>query len=325
MTEQKGNQTGWGPSTGLHRFAIIVACLTLVLLVAGGLVTSNEAGDSVPDWPLSFGRWIIGSNNFVANVRYEYSHRVIAGAVGFATFALALWAWIKEKRSWVKWLALAAFAGVVAQAALGGMRVLFPAYKAAIAIPHALIAQSFFALLVSLAVFTSRGWWMRQEQTADSANSLIRLLAPLTIAVVLVQLVLGAGFRHRAFGIIPHISGAFVVTILLVATAVTVLVRHAKDRYLRRPALVALALLVVQLGLGIGAYLARLASGSDPLPLEPMISLTVAHLAVGALLLATVMVLTLRCYRVLAPRSENEKKVADPAAELASTPRRATA
>src|SRR5215813_2802625 len=79
---------------GIHRLAILLASMTLILLVAGALVTSNEAGDSVPDWPLSFGRWVINSNYFVANVRYEYSHRIIAFFVGSTTLVLAIWSWI---------------------------------------------------------------------------------------------------------------------------------------------------------------------------------------------------------------------------------------
>src|SRR5512147_373163 len=78
------------PNIGLHRLALLLSCMTIVLLGAGALVTSNEAGDSVPDWPLSFGRWLISSNHFVANVRFEYSHRVIAGVVGLTTLLVAL-------------------------------------------------------------------------------------------------------------------------------------------------------------------------------------------------------------------------------------------
>src|ERR1700742_380892 len=87
------------PNRGLHFFAIFVAVLTVILLLAGALVTSNDAVDSVPDWPLSFGRWLISSDHFVSNVRYEYSHRFIAGTVGFMTFILALWTWFGEKRT----------------------------------------------------------------------------------------------------------------------------------------------------------------------------------------------------------------------------------
>lgn len=290
-----------GPNIWLHRLAVLLSCLTVVLLVAGALVTSNEAGDSVPDWPVSFGRWLIGSNNFVANVRYEYSHRFVAGVVGVTTLLLAVWTCFSERRSWMRKLGLIAFAGVVAQAGIGGLRVLFPEHKALIAVPHALVAQSFFAVVVAIAVFTSRSWSAAQEVKADAVSLPLRKLVAVTVGAVLIQLVLGAGFRHQAFGIIPHIVGAGVVTLLIVSTVVVLMRRHRGDDYLARPGKLAVALLVLQLGLGVAAYLARLASASDPQPLEPMISLTVAHLVVGGLTLATMVVMALRCYQVLAP------------------------
>jgi heme A synthase len=121
--------------------------------------------------------------------------------------------------------------------------------------------------------------------------------------------VLGAGFRHQAFGIIPHIVGAAVVAILIVSTVVVLMRRHANDQYLARPGKLAAALLLVQLGLGVAAYLARLASAGDPQPLEPMISLTVAHLVVGGLTLAAMVVLALRCFQVLAPEHKQAGEV----------------
>ena len=304
MIDHKSTVMNEEPNVGLHRLAILLSCMTVVLLVAGALVTSNEAGDSVPDWPVSFGRWLISSRNFVANVRFEYSHRVIAGIVGLTTLLLTAWTYFSDRRSWMRKLGLIAFAGVVAQAAIGGLRVLFPEYKALIAVPHALIAQSFFAVVVAIAVFTSRGWSAPHEVRTDDADLPLRKLVAATVVAVLVQLVLGAGFRHQAFGIIPHIFGAMVVTLLVVLTFALVMRRHERDAYVAGPAKLAIGLLVIQLGLGVAAYVARLAAAGDPQPLEPMISLTVAHLVVGALTLASVVVLALRCYQVLAAERE---------------------
>lgn len=307
----------------LHRFALATVALTLFLLVVGALVTSNEAGDSVPDWPLSFGRWLIASEYFTGNIRYEYSHRFIAGCVGVATFILALWISMRDHRSWMKKLAWVVFAGVVAQALLGGVRVMLGEEgKLYISVPHALIAQSFFGALVSIAVFTSKSWFRSLPLRFDSVARPLRRLTTISVVAVLAQLVLGAGFRHRVFGIIPHVVGAIVVASLILWTVTIVARRHWRDAYLRRPAMALFWLLFAQLGLGICAYLARLASLGDPQPLEPMITLTVAHVAVGAMTLATLIVLTLRSYRALAPRSERVRDVAEAAA---SSARRATA
>src|SRR5262245_52892679 len=177
---------------GIHRLAILLASMTLILLIAGALVTSNEAGDSVPDWPLSFGRWLLSSRHWAANVRYEYSHRFIAGVVGIATFLLAAWTVLTERRRWMRMLALIAFTGVVAQAVIGGVRVHFPAYKALIAVPHALVAQSFLGVIVAIAIFTSRSWSERPDATIDSGRPSLRAMVTLTLGALLVQLVLGA-------------------------------------------------------------------------------------------------------------------------------------
>jgi heme a synthase len=332
-----------GPSRGLHLFAVFVAILTVALLLAGALVTSNEAGDSVPDWPLSFGRWLIHPDHFVSNVRYEYSHRFIAGAVGLATFVLALWAWVGDRRKWVRRFALLVFAGVVAQGMIGGVRVLFPAYKPLIAVPHALIAQSFFGAIVAIAVFTSRGWSARHDTRPDAGGFGLRRLTALSLGVVLGQLVLGAGFRHGAFGILPHALGAVAVTAVVLWTALAALRRHGDTRYLARPARLLVVALALQVTLGVLAYVTRMSVAGQPLagvadffsrmtlaplqslifvqPVEPMISLTAAHVVVGALTLATVVVLTLRTYQVVTPAAA----LADsPGANaLASSPRKA--
>src|SRR5262249_48162758 len=192
-----------GKNRGLHRLSLVLAAMTLMLLVAGALVTSNEAGDSVPDWPLSFGRWVIKSNYFVANVRYEYSHRVIAFFVGSTTVALAIYAWSVGARPLLRKLALVAFAGVVTQALIGGARVSLPAYKPLIAIPHALVAQSFFAPIVVIAVLTSDSWRETRPLSEDGGPSPARRLAIITVCAILAQATLGAGFRHGAFGVAP--------------------------------------------------------------------------------------------------------------------------
>lgn len=332
-----------GPNRGLHLFAIFVAVLTVILLIAGALVTSNEAGDSVPDWPLSFGRWLIHPDHFISGVRYEYSHRFIAGAVGFATFVLALWAWFGDHRKRVRRFALLVFVGVVAQGMLGGVRVLFPTYKPLIAVPHALIAQSFFGAIVAIAVFTSRGWFARHVIQTGAGGQALRRLTAWSLGVVLGQLVLGAAFRHGAIGIIPHALGALAVSAVVAWTALATLRRFGSQGYLARPARLLMVVLVAQVTLGVLAYITRMAAAGQALagvadffnrmtlaplpslilvqPVEPMISLTVAHVVVGALTLATVVVLTLRTYQVVAP----EAAATDPAGAnaLASSPRKA--
>src|SRR3954463_1862952 len=133
----------------VHRFAIFVACCTFFLLVAGALVTSNDAGLSVPDWPLSYGSL---TPPMVGGIFYEHGHRVIAATVGLLSIVLAVWLWRVESRAWVRWLGIAAVGAVVAQGILGGLTVLFflpPAVSSA----HAALAQLFFCTILSIALF----------------------------------------------------------------------------------------------------------------------------------------------------------------------------
>jgi heme A synthase len=99
--------------------------------------------------------------------------------------------------------------------------------------------------------------------------------------------------------LLTHIGGAAAVTLLLGTAALLILRRHARETFLTRPAKLALALLAVQLLLGIAAYVTRMASPNDPQPLNPMVGITVAHVACGALVFATTIVLTLRTFKVL--------------------------
>ena len=84
---------------GLHRYAIFVAVCTFLLLIAGALVTSNDAALSVPDWPLSYGTL---TPPMVGGIVYEHSHRVIAAVVGLFTIILAVWTWRTEERRWLR-------------------------------------------------------------------------------------------------------------------------------------------------------------------------------------------------------------------------------
>ncbi|HYL99364.1 MAG TPA: COX15/CtaA family protein [Blastocatellia bacterium] len=308
----------YGQFGGIHFLTIVLGLVTVLLLIAGGLVTSNVAGDSVPDWPLSLGRWVLfGSRGFVGNVRYEYTHRAIAGAVTVATALVALWAWVSPSlRKRFGWLTAAALGGVLAQAGLGGVRVLLPEYKAPIAIVHALVAQGFFCLVISLWVVTSNAWNSSRPTGTDTGNIPLRTVSAVTVGAILVQLVLGAGFRHGVLGIGWHIGGAVAVTALIGLTAHSAARRHKSEPYIRRPAIVLSIFLLCQLGLGIGAYISRVASVNDPQPLEPMVYLTVAHVVVGALTLASALVLALRCRQVLSAASS--EGVVGPAAPYAS-------
>jgi cytochrome c oxidase assembly protein subunit 15 len=299
-------------SKGLNRFAILVACATFFLIIAGALVTSNDAGLATSDWPLSNGEFL---PPMVGNMFYEHGHRMIATTVGLLTIGLAIYVRLKEKRMWIWRLTLFALIAVIAQGILGGLTVKMM-LPIGVSTAHATLAQLFFCTTVSLAVFTSRSW-IEARPLPEEKGSPLRHMCTIALLIILVQLVLGATLRHSAKWdqplpvqlILAHVAGAIAVMVALGGTSISVLRRYKGEKFLTRPATIALVLLVVQLTLGVAAYLTRVKSPDDPQPLHPMIGVTVAHVACGALVFATTIVLTLRAYRVL-PASEAAMEMA---------------
>src|SRR6266404_4280252 len=295
---------------------LLVACATLFLIIAGALVTSHDAGLATSDWPLS-NRQVFP--RMVGNLFWEHGHRMVATTVGLLTIGLVILLFAKEKRNWVRRLGLLALAGVIAQGLLGGLTVklMLPLVVSA---AHATLAQLFFCTTVSLAVFTSPGWNKDRPEIEEQRSLPLRYLCVAAVAVIFLQLIVGATLRHSATWdkplptdlLLTHIGGAIAVTLLLGSAALLILRRYRDEPFLTRPATVALALLVVQLFLGVAAYITRTASPTDPQPLNPMVGVTVAHVACGALVFATTIVLTLRAFKVLRPAEQSLRFSAAP-------------
>lgn len=282
-----------GTNIWLHRYAILLAFCTLLLVVAGGLVTSNDAGLSVPDWPLSYGKLMPPMEG---NIRYEHGHRMVATTVGLLTIGMAIWLWRTDHRRWVRRLGLIALAAVCVQGVLGGMTVIFMLPKP-VSISHACLAQLFFTTTVALALFTSESWKRGARLVDDNGWPGLHWLAVATSACVLAQLALGAAARHRALGALPHILGAFVVTGMILWVTLRVLMRHAEHMVLRRSALALLCMTFLQVFLGIAAYMSRLATADAVQPMPVMIVFTVFHVAGGALTMAASVVLSIEVFR----------------------------
>jgi cytochrome c oxidase assembly protein subunit 15 len=282
---------------GLHRFAVALACWTFLLIIAGALVTSNDAGLSVPDWPTSFGS-LYKIPKLVGGVKFEHTHRMIAQVAGLMTIILAVWTWRSEKRRWMRILGLSAVGIVIAQGVLGGITVLFylpPPVSSA----HAALAQTFFCIAVAIAMFTGKKWIEEQPRTEfDQRKPSLFTLTLLSIFVLYVQLLLGAMFRHHGMSWWPHVVHAVVVSFVLAWTAVRALTVYPNIDAVRRPAILMLSLVIAQLCLGFTAFLTRIAWGHDAVQPElPMVVSTVTHVAVGALLLATTVILAIQVWR----------------------------
>jgi heme a synthase len=275
----------------LHRFAVVLSTCIFLLIIAGALVTSEDAGLSVPDWPTSFGS-IYKIPPMVGGVKFEHTHRMIAEGVGLLTILFCVAAFRIDKRRWFRYLSLAAIGTVIAQGILGGLTVLFflPWY---ISSAHAALGQTFFSIAVLMALYTGSRWMeSAPEKLADDGSPSTRTLTTLSLCAVYLQLFFGAAFRHSGMSILPHLVNAVLVSGILAWTSIRVLSRYGTVASLRRPATWILSLLLVQLGFGFAAYLTRVVWGKNAAqPLPSMVSTTVVHVAIGALLLASCFVL----------------------------------
>jgi cytochrome c oxidase assembly protein subunit 15 len=292
----------------LHRYALLTAGCTFILLLAGALVTSTGSSLAVPDWPLSFGKFF---PEMKGGVLFEHGHRMVAGTVALLTLGLAIYTQIVEKRLWVKKLAWCALGAVLLQAVLGGVTVLLH-LPTEVSVAHAGLAQIFFCLIVSLSLVTSKNWIEDGNRKMKSTGGSIRTAALTITAIIYFQIIIGAVTRHSGFGLaIPdwplsfgqllpnewslaillqfsHTRvGAFIVLVLVNWLSFKVCTRYADEKALFWPAACAALLVWLQCFLGILV-----------IATEKSIVPTSVHVITGAALLASVLVLTLNSFRL---------------------------
>jgi cytochrome c oxidase assembly protein subunit 15 len=283
---------------GVHRFAVFTVCWTILLFVAGALVTSKDAALSVTDWPKSHGSWVPPLSSLQGGDFFEFSHRFVAGGLGILTLLLAILLVVKESRLWLRWLGVIAVLGVVVQAALGG-QVVIRLLHYWLPVIHACFAQIVFAAVLGIAVFTSKWWVSERPQLEDKGPPSIHFVAMLNAVVIYLQVILGAGFRHKDIPIWPHAVGALVVLGTVTWTAVALRKRFGASRELGKARILLHAIFGAQFLLGLLAYWSRLTTVDAPQPMPVMVWLTVIHTVVGAILFAFSVLVVLMCYRVV--------------------------
>jgi heme a synthase len=302
-------------AVAVHRFAIGTAAWIVLLIIAGALVTSNDAGLAVPDWPLSYGSWM---PPMVGGIFYEHGHRMVASVAGLLTIILAMWLQLSEPRPWVRKLGWSALGLVVLQGVFGGLTVLMR-LPPPVSTTHATLAELYFVTILSIALVTS-AWWQRDlPSLEDAGRPKLRTLAILTSAAVFVQLILGAAFRHGAFNLMPHEIGAVVVLVLSIMTGRAVRKRFGNVPDLRRWGVLLSAIVGTQFLLGLAALWAVSQAQHAAQPTVQYVTLTVIHVLVGALTLATSWMLTLSCFRLIRPAGAEAVKSNSTAARTESS------
>ena len=306
-----------GYKPALSAFAVLGSAWVFVLVVLGAFTTSIGAGMAFPDWPLSNGSlnpigWLDNLAMFA-----EHSHRLSAGLMSIITLVLAIWLWRTEERAWLRKLAVFAFGLVIAQAVVGGMRVLFDPVKIAsgetsvgrlFAMLHACLAQLFVCTLIAIALACTRGWIERPA--AVSAG--LRRAGVICCGLLFAQLGIAAVMRHSfaglaiptlpystaAGGLLPpewsfhvaihfaHRVMALILTVSLVWFAVKIWRDRGTSLLMRCGASWLVSLLAFQLLLGAWIIWSRRAA-----------TMTTGHVLVGAATLATAFSLTWLAHR----------------------------
>jgi heme A synthase len=255
-------------SPWLHRFAVLVSVCALILVIIGACLTDYDGGPPAP-------------------VLVAQGHRLAAVAVGILTLGLAIWLSTGTQPGWLLRLGWITFGAFLAEGALGIKTPLL----------HAFVAQLFFAATVAIAVFTSSGWTRGPDICRDQGWPSLRSLSVFALFLVLLQVWLGAAFRHQAAGLMPHMVGAIVVAIVILIVCMFVMQQFPEHRSLRPAANMLLAITLTQVVLGITALTTRMMAPDNTLPL-PVLLATVVHVATGALTLAgtVVLVIQIRCH-----------------------------
>jgi len=185
---------------GLHRFACFCAGSILFLICLGGLVTSHEAGMSVPDWPNTYGynMFLFPWQNWVGGIFWEHSHRLVASGVGILVVILAVQLYFQE-RIWLRWMGMVVPVFIALEGIIGGLRVVLSEDQ--LGILHGCLAQLLFVGVSLIALFTSR-WWMDSRPGMTPRKWTGRAMA--VCGLIFCQLMIGATMRHEHAGLAIH-------------------------------------------------------------------------------------------------------------------------
>ncbi len=206
----------------------------------------------------------------------------------------AVWtAGVRKVRPEAFTLALAALAAIAVSGWTGMIDT--PAGKVA----HAAFSHLAFALAAAGAAMTSDSWEARLA-VADGGFPTLRSLAWITPTTVLMQVVLGAAYRHKMTGLIPHVSWAFVAAMFVIMTAAFTMTQCGKHPALRRISITLISITGLQLLLGVVALYGRL-SESGGAGNAWMVLSTTSHLLTGAIVLALTMALSAQTLRHVEP------------------------
>lgn len=295
------------------RFALVVAVATLFLLSVGGVVTGFEAGLAVPDWPNTYGynMFLFPLSKMTGGIYFEHSHRLFGALVGLTTLALTIYLTTVERRRWLIGMAFALLLVVIVQGLLGALRVTgkFTLSQSAaelapnltLAVVHGVLAQVFFSGLLCLAALLSSTWRSAPPPVAHTRAAFDRPLAVICVALTLLQIVFGALLRHFSWGLHLHLTLAALVLFAGGALAIRTWSLYDDQWPLTRLGVTLIALLGLQLLLGLAALAATPLDSPQSGPHPAQVLITTLHQTSGAVLLATTVLAATWHFRLVRP------------------------
>ena len=269
----------------LYRYALLVAVAILYVLMTGAAVTNQLALASPDAVPLA------AATVDGAALALLSTHRVAAEAASVLVLLLAAWITFAGRPGKAMQLAWLAVAVVIAGALAGSPGA---PLSSAIGAFHAFLGPTLFSLLIANATFLWPGWEKPPVQIEDKGWPSLKGLARATVVLLVLQIALGASFRHDVMSVLWHILGAFLV--ILIGLGLTVCITQAPGCETLRPPVITLAVLLgVQVALGL-----TLISITQPAK-HPALVLysTAAHVLTGSATLAGSIVSAMRIWRIV--------------------------
>jgi heme a synthase len=314
--EQRSEQLGEGGAVTcwLHYWAVVTICVSIVPVALGAQVTTTNVGLSDPDWPtapwylLLHSSWASGLGFLI-----EHSHRAAGYVIGCCAIVLAGGLWFTRASQRLRWLGALALGGVIIQGIIGGLRVRLHARMGVeLAFVHGIFAQLVLAVLVCIAILTSRSWTRPCISDASTGESRrLRQWAMFTAALIYAQLVFGGLVRHfnSPIGQRAHLIVAFGVVAAVTWLGKLVWEIHRRDRTITTAFAVLPVVIGLQVMLGVETWIQKYSSGVLPelqqIPLGQSIVRTL-HFVTGAAIFASSVAVAVAAHRQSSLRVEME-------------------
>lgn len=261
----------------LNRFALLVAVYALIVIGSGAIVTSSKETISA-----------VNSARVETPVG-ESVHPVLGEALAGLTLALAVALWMAKRGPFTT------MAIVVVVLCAADVLVAFPQPVGADrAVLHAWLAATLFAALSAIVLFTSEYWEQPPVPVGDRGLRFLRPLAIATPPLVLIQIVLGAMYRHKLTSVFWHMGGALVVSLATLIGAMVVIQQFPEHRAMKNSATALMSVVLTQVAFGVTAFTLQLLDTGNALALELS---TVAHVVVGNLTLASSLIFAIEVQR----------------------------